>query len=1049
MDPQGMIRRWTLLLLTGFIVGRAAVGLVQQTSPAADALRPGAPVELPFTVPPGFVVERIAGPPLVEHPMFACFDDRGRLYVADSRGINPKGAQLDRQPVHVIRRLESSRGDGRFDQGTIFADQLTYPEGVLWHDGAVFTAAPPSVWRLEDTKGTGKADQRRELVTGYVHTGIADDLHGPSLGPDGRIYWGCGRFPHKIRQPGGPVLWEGKAPLIQRCRPDGTALEVMCGAQGNPVKLAFSSEGEPFACGTWARGDRDNHNQRFPGRQDVIIHCVEGGNYPMLDGDFYAPEFKHTPDLLAPLVYLDVAAACGLTRYEGNALGAEYHGNLFSALFNMHQVRRHILERDGATFRSRTEDFVVSNRSDFHPTDVLEDADGSLVVVDSGSWFEHCPTSKLGKGPVPGGIYRIRRVGAAVVEDPRGLALPWVGLSAEELARRLGDGRFAVRARAVQQLSRRGTDALAVLREALKNQASALVRREAVWVLTRLEGVEALRALRVALADKDTSVRLTAVTAVGLLRDTGAMSVLTQLVKTDSPPIRREAATALGRLKDTAAVGALFESLRAGGDPFLEHATIYALIQIGDRGATLKGLADPSPAVKRGALVALDQMDGGNLTRELVTPLLSTDDPALQKTALAVITTRGWSKEIVSLLRQWLAQEVPADSRESLRGTVLALCKDPAIQELVARALVKDETPVTTRLLLLETIARAPLDKFPESWSASLGRALDHPDESVVRQAVATLRAGRVDQFDDRLVRLAKDLKKPAELRLAALAAVANRLPRVEPVLFDFLLAHLDKEVPSLERLAAAGALGDARLDDGQLERLTGTVVGVGALEMPHLITAFERSKSPAVGEKLIAALARAPGLESLSPEVLRRTLQGYPEKVHVAARPLFKRLEVDTEKMKARLAELVPLLTGGDARRGREVFLGNKANCTACHTVQGQGGQVGPDLSKIGAVRGGRDLLEAIVFPSASFARGYEPYLVTTRAGRTFSGILRQQTAEAIYLVTSDRSELRVQRQEVETLEPGKVSIMPQGLDAQLSQQELVDLIAFLQALR
>jgi hypothetical protein len=104
-----------------------------------------------------------------------------------------------------------------------------------------------------------------------------------------------------------------------------------------------------------------------------------------------------------------VAAASGVTRYQGTAFGAEYRDNLFSALFNLHAVRRHVLERDGDTFRSRNEDFLVSTSPDFHPTDVLEDADGSLLIVDSGSWFEHCPTSKIGKGPVKGGIYRIRR----------------------------------------------------------------------------------------------------------------------------------------------------------------------------------------------------------------------------------------------------------------------------------------------------------------------------------------------------------------------------------------------------------------------------------------------------------------------------------------------------------------------------------------------------------------------------------------------------------------------------------------------------------------
>src|SRR5712692_5082752 len=135
-----ILRRQAQLLLIWFIIGGLAISLSNRTTPAGDAARVLGKTDMPFTLPTGFVAERIADSPLIEHPMFACFDDRGRLFVADSRGINPKGAQLDQKPEHVIRLLESSRNDGRFDKSTVFAEKLTYPEGVLWHDGAVFTA---------------------------------------------------------------------------------------------------------------------------------------------------------------------------------------------------------------------------------------------------------------------------------------------------------------------------------------------------------------------------------------------------------------------------------------------------------------------------------------------------------------------------------------------------------------------------------------------------------------------------------------------------------------------------------------------------------------------------------------------------------------------------------------------------------------------------------------------------------------------------------------------------------------------------------------------
>jgi putative heme-binding domain-containing protein len=214
-------------------------------------------------------------------------------------------------------------------------------------------------------------------------------------------------------------------------------------------------------------------------------------------------------------------------------------------------------------------------------------------------------------------------------------------------------------------------------------------------------------------------------------------------------------------------------------------------------------------------------------------------------------------------------------------------------------------------------------------------------------------------------------------------------------------------------------------------------------------VAPFERSKDTDIGKQLLAALDKAPGLTALSADTLRQTLKAYPEEVRQAAQPLIAKLDVDAGKMKARLDELAPVLSGGDSKRGHTVFFGAKAACSSCHAVKTQGGQIGPDLSTIGAIRTGRDLLESIVFPSASFVRGYEPFAVATKDGKLHNGILKRDTGEAIFLVTAERTEVRIPRSAIESIDPGKVSIMPQGLDMQLTKQEMADLIAFLLSLK
>src|SRR6185295_7036297 len=129
------------------------------------------------------------------------------------------------------------------------------------------------------------------------------------------------------------------------------------------------------------------------------------------------------------------------------------------------------------------------------------------------------------------------------------------------------------------------------------------------------------------------------------------------------------------------------------------------------------------------------------------------------------------------------------------------------------------------------------------------------------------------------------------------------------------------------------------------------------------------------------------------------------------------KKLDVDTAQMKEKLDSMASLLEKGDAKAGREVFLGKKAGCTACHTVAGQGGKVGPDLSKIGSIRAPRDLMEAVVFPSATFARGFEPFLIRNKDGVIYDGLIARETPDAIYLFTSERIEKRIPRSSIDAL--------------------------------
>jgi putative heme-binding domain-containing protein len=137
--------------------------------------------------------------------------------------------------------------------------------------------------------------------------------------------------------------------------------------------------------------------------------------------------------------------------------------------------------------------------------------------------------------------------------------------------------------------------------------------------------------------------------------------------------------------------------------------------------------------------------------------------------------------------------------------------------------------------------------------------------------------------------------------------------------------------------------------------------------------------------------------------------------------------------------------LPTGDIRRGQEIFNSTRVSCKNCHTIGYIGGRIGPDLTRIGQIRQPRDLVDSILFPSSSFVRGYEPILIKTGDGQIYSGNMKKDAPDEVILTLAADKEIRIPRGEVEEMLPGKVSVMPAGLDKQLSLQELADLVEFL----
>ncbi len=1069
------------LVLVVVTVGSSSRNLRSDDPPAKSAALPAAAktepkrIEVPlnghiFSLPEGFTIELVAGPPLVDRPITASFDEDGRLYVSDSSGTNdPSAKQLIDKPHRVVR-LEDTDGDGQFDKSLVFADKLMFPEGTLWHDGSLYVAAPPSIWKLTDTDNDGVADKREEWFKGNTLTGCANDLHGPYLGPDGFLYWTKGAFAEQTYERPGKEPWTTKASHIFRARPDAprdpatgsiktSAIEaVMTGGMDNPVDVVFTPTGERIFTTTFLVHPGG-------GNRDGLLHAVYGGVYGKDQAVIDSPHHPRTGDVMPVLCHLGAAAPCGLERLQSSAWGREYQDNLFACCFNMRKVTRHVLTPQGATFDCATTDFVVSNNLDFHPTDTLEDADGSLLIVDTGGWYKLCcPTSQLWKPDVLGAIYRVRRANAKRLDYPFGRRVIWPEEPLDHLMTYFGDSRTFVRERAYREFAKRGEAAAVRLSKdfqpfSTRNFTPEFLRQaaRAALLIRHPSGVEFSLS-----ASSDPMTRAIAAQIFSLHRDQAGLKELLSRLRTDGPAPKRVVAEALGRIGDEkAVVPLLMEAGKVGNDRFLEHSIIYALIEIAKPEATQVGLSASNPATVKAALIALDQMPNGGLKPEEVAKHLTSPEPLLRETAAWIISRHAdWGEPLAGYLRERLASgELPFAEHAAFGKQLAQFAKSPSVQELLATTARDDKLPFAIRDLAVSSMLNSNLKELPRSWTPALVTTLGEGDAVLVWNSLSTVR--RIPPHKEDLAAVRTPVMKIAigehgvnlrslnGIRLDALAALPGGLTadelKTHPELFDFLLSRLAPELPVAQRGTAAEVLSKAKLSTAQLTKLTEQFATTGPLEVDRLLGAFEQTTDEQVGQKLVAQLKTAPALTALRVDAIKTRLAKYSPSVQEAAQPLYVALNVDIGKQRQQLEEMLASLPPGDIVRGQKVFHNEKAACKACHALGYLGGKTGPDLTRIGGIRNERDLLESILFPSASFVRSFEPVLIVTTSGTTINGLIRSETPDELVIATGPNQEARVARADIEEMKPSNVSIMPAGLEKQLTKEQLADLIAFL----
>jgi putative heme-binding domain-containing protein len=786
----------------------------------------------PLQVPPGFKATLFACDPLIEYPSVIARGPRpGSLFVAVDY-MTGLGTEIIRRDE--IRLIEDTNGDGYADKATVFAEGFNSIQGLAYHDGTVYVMHAPHLTAVRDTKGTDKADERRELLTGLGLPPEKDQIrlhnaNGVVAGHDGWLYLALGDRGCDVKRPEGDrLVYEGGG--ILRCRPDGRDLHVFATGLRNIYDVALDEELNVFV--------RDNENDG--GDYKIrVCHSFFGADhgYPYL-------YYERPNEALPPLADLGLGSSAGGACYLERQFPAEYRGNLFFCEWGR-AVVRYRPQRSGATFAPLTEsDFAAGAPKDpygFKPTDLVVAGDGSLFIAD---WADG-QRPRRGRGR----IYQVHYVGK-VGEKPaeRNLASPGGRASeVEQLIARLDSESYFERCQAQEAIERQKEKGTSAVAEALKKkELSVRGRLHVVWVLAKVEGPKAVEKLfELAKTDADPRVQAQAVRALADLTDPVLVrhrlaaapgdatlaARLADLAAGRDARVLLEATIALGRLRWPDAPAWLRKNLKQP-DPALAHAAQWTLRRAGNWPAILKLLDEPSAEPIRAIAqrAAADQYN--SVVVDGLIERLKKEADASRRRDYADLLTRVYKKPAAWVYWGFRPPPRPANSVtwerteaiEQALDRVLADA-DRAVRLDVLRRMVREKVPARTATLAAWLKDERQADNVMALLTAlgarPAGESRPHL-ESVLRDreqslanrllAVSLFVQGLNAPNEDRLLRVAEAVEDGPVLAEVFRAIGKRRQPRTAGPLLVRKLTSSDAEV----RASALGALAELEVPEAR-----------------------------------------------------------------------------------------------------------------------------------------------------------------------------------------------------------------------------------------
>jgi putative membrane-bound dehydrogenase-like protein len=1010
-----------------------------------------------FTLAAGLTLERAVPKSLVKWPVAVDWDCEGRLVVVEAGGAFKPIVESNAKLLDKIVRLEDTDGDGVFDKKSLVADKLPLTQGVLCLGKSILVSSPPCIWKLTDKDGDGYCEEREVWFDGQTLTGCANDLHGPHLGIDGWIYWCKGAKAEQTHDlTDGSQLKDRAAHIFRRQLRGGAIESVMSGGMENLVEVAFTPTGDRFFSATFIQLPAN-------GKRDGIGHALYGSVYGRKHAVVSAKQVVRTGPLMPVMIHLGPAAPSGLICLsQGDRTLNPKSSNLdasvlVTAQFNLHRVSAHRLQPHGAGFRASDHVLLEGDQVDFHPTDILEDATGDLLIVDTGGWYDLCcPTSRGDQKVANGGIYRLRRiltkeekpVGALKSSQPA--LIDWVNVSSTKCVELLCDPRPWIRTRAVLRIGKLGDQVVPEIEAALSNKQASPDSVNLIWALSHIGSDAALAIVHNVLTDRNKQLdqRLAACHILGLYRYAPAVSTLQALCEDSEIRLVRSAVEALGRVKDPASVEALMKtSSLTESDAILRHSLIYALIEIGANSSLRSYLDDRNDAATKAiALVALSALKDATISSMALNAVHS-EQPSLIYTAVEILKQHpGWSSQANDHLSRLSKAAISKTNvrtksnqvaQDTLQTLLRAWQSQLVARTFVAQQLQREELDLEYKLGLLDAWDGLEL---PGAFDRPLSPLLSHNAELVGKRLssfkLSTQKNRRlVGAIKDQLENLvaARSYPKAAVL----LAALPDDSGYSNEQIEEYLL-----------RNESYSLLSKMQIDKSVAQKILLRLASISPTNLPDAVTIISRAKHEELDLQLMKRLLVLPAARMLDIGLLPTLYRDRGVPLRQAATDVEKQLHAPPDDIATAVRVKLASLPAGDAVRGLKIFRGSKANCVACHKLGHVGGEWGPELTKIGGTRSREALLESILFPNVRIEQGFRPLKIQTIDGQVFSGLENRESG-IVHLQINAAKRISIPENEIEQEQPSKVSIMPTGMMEQLTNQQLADLLAVLKNAR